>query len=403
MRWTIWLAFAAALLAGCTQVDENPNWDPQADLPAWAYDAPFYYSPADELEMRETVADEIGVYYTRKQYFFIRHPSGYQLNGVPRMAVWFSPDEGQTWDRAGYFGVEQSHFLFRADHDGQYWIRFVGPGQGATEVPPGQPHRIYFVDTSPPAIELGVQPPPWEYVEGECGKKEKVPHIYEVGDTITLSWGVGDRNLDDETIQLGVAHAKFPQNVVWSRWPEKLPESGSIEVQIPEEARADAGLRFRVEAKDKAGNVGFAMTDVLQVAGQEGPMPAEQMFQSNPPLVVAQAGGRPGPKPGWPASGATLRGGTSRILTWMPETATEYDSLRLLFSTNDGRVWRTLAEDVKPDEAVTWTVPEVISKRCRLRWVGINGAGQQVPLATSNTFVVDTVRIEQVTLEDPEE
>ncbi len=50
--------------------------------------------------------------------------------------------------------------------------------------------------------------------------------------------------------------------------------------------------------------------------------------------------------------------------------------------------------DIKPDESVTWIVPEIISKRCRLRIVGINEAGQNVPLANTGPFIVDTVPIE---------
>ena len=394
MRWTIWLAFAVALLAGCQQVDENPHWNPQSDLPPWTYDAPIYYRPAEELELTETIADNIGVYYTNKDYFFARHPSGYQLNGVPRIAVWCSQDEGTNWERVGYFGTEQTHFLFKADHDGWHWMRFVGPGQGVAEVPPGQPHRIYVVDTSPPAIELSVDPPPWETVETESGKKVKVPHIYEVGDTVTLSWGVGDTNLDSESIQLGVCYAKFPHNIVWSRWPETLPELGSMEIQIPEEAVTDAGLRFRIEASDKAGNVGVGLTDVLQIAGMEGSPTRKEMLQPVPPDLVRQAGGEPGAKPGWPRTGALLRGGTTRILAWMPESAPQYETLELHFSSNDGRIWRTVALDIKPDESVTWIVPEIISKRCRLRIVGINEAGQNVPLANTGPFIVDTVPIE---------
>jgi len=390
MRWTMWLAFALALLAGCQQADENPNWNPTADLPPWAYDAPFYYRPVQDLPVKECIDGEIAVYYTKDDYFFIRHPSGYQLNGVPRMAVWFSQDEGQHWERAGYFGVEQTHFLFRADHEGWYWIRFVGPGQAAAEVPPGRPQRIYVVDTSPPAVEISVDPPPVE-VRRENGREVEVPHIYQIGETITLSWGVGDANLDKDSIQLGVAYAKFPHNVVWSRWPEKLPEYGSIEVQIPEDAQVDAGLRFRIEATDKAGNVGMGMTPILQIAGQEGVVPRQELLDPQVPPLVRQSGGRPPARPGWPRDGALLRGGTSRILAWMPKDAPKYESLDLEFSSNGGLVWRTVASSVKPDDSVTWTVPQVFSKRCRLRWVGIDRDGQRTTLATTGLFTVDTV------------
>ena len=264
MRKWIWLAPAALFVVGCMQVDENPDWNPSADYPGWTYDAPFYYRPTEDLKPLETIGYGIGVYYTNSEYFFIQHPGGYQVDGTPRIAVWCTSDRGEHWQKSGYFGVEQSHFLFRAQEDGRYWIRFVGTGQGVSEVPPGMPHRIYVVDRKPPTIKLTVTPTPWK----DDGKTK--PYFYKVGETVTLRWYVTDPNLAKGTVKLGTCFARFPHNLVWSRFPKELPPTGKMEVEIPPEAVQEGGLRFRMEATDKADNIGMGLTEVMRVIRAPG-------------------------------------------------------------------------------------------------------------------------------------
>ncbi len=381
----------AAAVGGCIQPDNNPDWDPQADMPGWTYDAPFYYRPSEELEVTEVVGDGIPVYYSYRDYFFIRHPGGSQVVGEPRVEVKYSPNRGNSWKRAGFFGVEQSHFCFQAEHDGKYWIRFIGPGQGVSKVPPGMPHRIYVVDTTPPAVSLTVTPPPWE--EDEQGRK--VPHIYEVGETVTLRWTVRDKNLVPDSIKLETCFAKFPYNMIWSRFPTTLKPTGSTEVEIPAEAVRDGGIRFRVSAKDKAGNNGAGLTDILQIAGSEGV--AIQPVKVDEDDIIQQTHGTPGDKPGWPAAGELIRGGASRVLAWMPKEAGDYKSVNIQFTANDGRSWRTIKSDVDTDKQVKWAVPSITSKNCRLRIVGITDDGRRVMLATTRRFTVDTVAPDVIT------
>ena len=384
------MVLAVATVSGCTQIDENPQWDPQADYPQWAYDAPYYYRPTEDLKAAETVGDGIPIYYSRSEYFFIKHPIGYQLNGVPRMAVWSSDDEGQNWLKAGYYGVEQSHFRFRAEADGAYWIRFVGPGQGTSEVPPGVPHRIYVVDRKAPTIVLSVSPPPWQ------DEEKTIPHIYHVGDSVVIYWGVSDANLKDGSVKLSACFAEFPHNLVWSRWPKALGSGGSETIEIPPEAARDGGLRLRIEATDKAGNIGMALTEVMRVVGGPASPTVGPATRPAGPLEPLPAEGDLKLKPGWPMTGQMIRGGTSMMLKWMPRTAADYDALRLEFSANDGRSWRAVATGFKFGQPVKWTVPTITSKNCRLRIAAVKGidpSGQEakVMLALTGRFTVDTV------------
>jgi hypothetical protein len=398
MRAIGWIIAVLVLLAGCTQVDENPKFNPSAELPSWAYDAPLYYQPSQDLEAQETVGDGIGVYYTRDQAFFIRHPGGCQINGVPRVGVYYSTDMGETWNKAGYFGVEQTHFNFLAKDDGRYWVRFVGPGQGVVECPPGVPHRIYVVDRKSPAIVLSVLPSPWE------NERRGIPRVYEVGQNVTLSWGVSDANLDPNSIRMGICFAEFPYNVVWSGLPEALTPSDSIAAELPPEAAQHGGIRFRLEARDKCGNIGLAVTDVLHVAVGEGkptpPATQPSITLELPPTPTTGPATRPVPPPpvaeerlGWPTANQRLQRGGPQELRWLPEGAANYPKLELQFSSNDGLMWQTVATGLKSGQAVTWTVPDVTSKTCRLRIVGIteptDGAKVEVTLAMTQQFIVD--------------
>jgi hypothetical protein len=382
----------AACVAGCTQQDENPAWAPESDYPSWAYDAPFYYRPTEDLRVVETVGEGVPVYHTRDELFFVKHPRGYQLTGVPRVSVWASRDAGKHWTRSGYFGIEQSHFLFRAESDGRYWLRFVGPGQGITRVPPGMPHRIYVVDRAAPQIELEIDPPPWTMQDDQ-----KVPYIYKVGEPITLRWVVHDENLDEETVKMGTSFAEFPHNLVWSEWPSALPRAQSMIVEIPPEAVKEGGMRFRMEAADKAGNVGLAMTEPLQITA-EGATEAVATVPPIPPEErEREIHGPESSRTGWPTAGSFHRGGSAAVLNWLPDDAATYETVALQFSPTNGQTWRTLATGIKPALPVKWTVPRVTSKACRLRVVGLSQKDNEiveVTLATSPRFIVDTVTIE---------
>ena len=383
MRRASVLVLIVYCAAGCTQQDANPEWNPQADLPAWTADAPFYYRPSEELEVVETIGEGIPIFYSPKEYFFIKHPDGYQIPGAPRMQVWSSVDDGNNWLLSGNFGVEQTHFLFKADQDGPHWIRFVGPGQEAVDVPPGLPHRIYMVDTLAPAIDIGIAPPIWRDEE----KTER--RIYQVGQTITVYWSVSDPHLADEFVRLDMCYARFPQNVVWETLPDSFAPVGSTEVVIPDESVRDGGIRFRIRTIDKAGNVGMGISDILTIEHQRETeiLPVRISGKLDP---IHQTQGTAGPKLGWPGAGALLRGGKVRQLGWLPEAAADYARIDLEFSYNNGGSWETVAGDVTYGQPVWWTVPGLRSKNCRLRVTGVDLANKKFMLATTERFTVHT-------------
>ena len=390
MRTTVCVFALVLVLTGCQVQDENPKWDPQQEYPSWAYDAPFYYRPSEDTPVAETIGAGIPVYYPSQRQYFVKHSSGYQVPGEPRMTVWFSDDQGQHWQRAGHFGVEQTHFLFQAGHDGPYWIRFVGAGQGMVEAPPGSPHRVYVVDTRGPEILLSVDPPPVTVDD----KGRQVCRTYQVGEAVSVRWDVRDANLLEDSVHLATTFARFPDNVIWSKFPINLSASGQVKVPIPPEASGPegkgSGIRFRIQARDKAGNVGVSFSDVLQVA--PAPTTTERVVVRpvEPWELVAQTEGVPGDRPGWPDRGALIRGGSSRILQWLPTGVDKHEHVALQFSANNGRSWRTVAEKLEEGRPVKWTVPQVNSRMCRLRILAIKGPEHKLMLAHSMPFTVHT-------------
>ncbi len=387
MRRTLAWTLAVLVAAGCQVGDDNLNWDPDQDYPSWAYDAPFYYRPSEELPVAETIGNGIPVFFSRHRLFFVKHPTGYQVPSVPRVAVWYSLDQGQNWSRAGFYGAEQTHFGFLAEADGTHWVRLIGPGQPGMKTSPGKPDRVYIVDTVPPYVQLTLDPPVME--RDEEGNVTG-PHLYSVGDQVTVGWRVSDRTLDADSLKMATTFGRYPESIVWQPFPLKLKPEGQLTVPVPADASKPGGgvMRFRIEARDRAGNISYTFSDVLQVqgAGEAGPAP-----RPKPPTpLIAQEHGEPGERPGWPDRGALIRGGTDRVLNWMPKIGAKYDGIVLQFSANNGRSWRTVAENLQPGKPVTWAVPEVNSNICRLRIVGLLPPDRKIMLANSTSFAVHT-------------
>jgi len=374
----LWGLSAAVLMAGCEPQDNYPDWDPAADYPSWAFDAPFYYRPAREPAVVETVATGVPVYYPARRQFFVKHPTGRQPGGVPRVAVWCSLDRGQRWRRAGCFGVGQTHFLFQAVDDGPHWIRFLGPSQPPAADDPGAPQRVYVVDTDPPDVDFALAAP--DRPDGAAAPRR----VLAVGEEVRLRWRIRDENLDPARTRLASNFALRPERAVWTPFPVTPPADGEMVVPVPTEALDPGGgrMRFRLEARDKAGNMRLAFSEPLEVAGEV----RRRAAGPRPPAPRGAAAERPG----WPGPGECLRGGTSRRLSWLPSSAARYEQVVLEFSASNGRGWRMVAEGIRSGRDNVWWVPPVNAGLCRLRVVALAPGARRVLLAGSLPFAVRT-------------
>ena len=149
-------------------------------------------------------------------------------------------------------------------------------------------------------------------------------------------------------------------------------------------------MRIRIEAADKAGNVNYIFSEILHVDGPPLPAKRPTVRPVRPWELVVMTEGVTNPKPGWPQPGAMIRGGTSRILHWLPTGIEKYKNVMLQFSANNGRSWRSVAENLQAGRTVKWSVPQVNSKICRLRILAVISEEHRLMLAKTQAFTVHT-------------
>jgi len=238
--------------------------DPGETLPEWAFDAPYYFHPPSDAVPKPAgpvVADYPTHYFVNCRVFPIDRPENeVLLDRAPRIAVWWTNTAGCLWNRAGCFGLGQSHFQFFAGDDGAYGIRFVGPGIRESLTEQTVPHRIYHVDTAPPYVMVRVGP--------------EQP-VYHPGEPVVVHWDVNDPNLDPESVRLNICWSwenpdmfelrrpdsgVEPQDVppppatrLWRPYQDDCAPSDAISYPIPSGIEGES-FQFQIRAKDRAGN-----------------------------------------------------------------------------------------------------------------------------------------------------
>lgn len=281
------VVLAAGLLAmGCSEqpapfevkdrtprADRDAPFDPPNAYPEWAYDGPSYVRPLAELKpaARAAQADPLH-YFTNKKLVEVRLPADYPSEEIPRLALWWTDNNGFHWHKAGHFGRAQTFFPFEVESDGDYGIRFVGPDQTPAVQTPAYPERVYHVDTKLPKVEVTVEPEQTHYTPGQV---------------VTISWRAEDFHLIEDPVAIKLIMdftAPDPQVVELQRG---LAHEGAITYEISPEA-AQHELRFRVEALDRANNLGLVYSHALQVVDQlYAEVPSETMPAAEEPAEEA--------------------------------------------------------------------------------------------------------------------
>ena len=189
--------FVLAFLAGCAQPLHRRQAEMPPELgetlPEWAFDAPFYHRPPPDAVPQPANtpdADHPARYFVNNPVILLDRP-GNQVpaDREPRIAVWWSNTDGCVWTRAGYFGLGQTHFSFIAGDDGDYGIRFLGPGIRESLLNPARPHRIYHVDTCPPDVTVTIEP--------------EQP-VYDPDQMIAIRWVAEELNIDKDPVRLAI-------------------------------------------------------------------------------------------------------------------------------------------------------------------------------------------------------
>ncbi|MBT3278164.1 MAG: hypothetical protein HN909_08725 [Phycisphaerales bacterium] len=209
------------------------------------------------------VIQNIPIYFAKSKQFLLPNLAATQTT-APALTAWACTDQGQTWSQSVNFSAGQATQTVTAA-DGVYWFCF-SPGNAA---PPrlAKPDLIYIVDTAKPAVAVKLSPAPFDPQSGKA-------HAYRVGDVIRVEWAITDPYLDDTATTVATSFAKYPHNLVWTDIKAGLPARASIELTIPAQAATQDGVRFRVVARDKAGNLALAMTPVIRIQGATPAAPA---------------------------------------------------------------------------------------------------------------------------------
>lgn len=165
-------------------------------------------------------------------------------SGLSSVTLYYLDPRTWTWESYGEDEDRESPFLVEVDGEGVYGILLIAKnGAGVGEDPPtaaDRPQSWIEVDLTPPEIDLF--PPE--------------PGIGSAAGILSISWTVSDRNLAPKSINLFYAvSASGP----WTKFASEIKNTGRYQWRIPEEAPYK--FYVRLEASDRAGNVGRADTE----------------------------------------------------------------------------------------------------------------------------------------------
>jgi hypothetical protein len=169
------------------------------------------------------------------------------LSKVRAVELWTTRDGGTTWKQTDRMEGSRPPFRTRLGSEGEYGFRLVFESESGMRTPepkPGQsPELVLELDTTPPRVAIGVPRP----VVGEPGK-------------VILTWSAADAHLDRDPSATSPEYSTDGQT--WQPIERQAtglgPYGGSCEWTLP--PGAPSRVLLRVTVRDKAGNVGSAVT-----------------------------------------------------------------------------------------------------------------------------------------------
>jgi hypothetical protein len=155
----------------------------------------------------------------------------------PDVELWYTRD-GQTWQKHAASPQHSAPYVADVEDEDLYGFTTVG-NRGARPQPGDKPQVWIEVDLTPPAVHLRGT---------ECGTGDKAG-------TLTIVWSAGDKNIEAQPITIG--YASDPSGP-WTPIVSGMKNTGSYAWH----PTSNVPQRFyvRVEAVDRAGNVGVAQT-----------------------------------------------------------------------------------------------------------------------------------------------
>jgi hypothetical protein len=177
-------------------------------------------------------------------------------SGISIIELWYTQD-GRNWQKYGEDASAKPPFVFDVAHEGLYGFTLVarsGVGLGERPPQPGDPPQIWVeVDETKPVVRL---------LAADVGRGSDAGNL-------TVTWTATDKNLHAEPITISYAEqAEGP----WTTIAANLPNTGRYVWRMP---ASGVPFRFfmRVEAIDKAGNVGSDKTPAHVIVDLHMPKP----------------------------------------------------------------------------------------------------------------------------------
>jgi hypothetical protein len=199
---------------------------------------------------------------------------------IRQLVLYFSEDEGQTWQTWREAPPTEKDFVFRAPHDGKYWFIVGQEDQQGNKIP-ADPHRVrpnqrIVVDTAPPRVQIATA--------------ERRPN-----GEVFLRWTIAEDNPDPRSLRLDYHTAEMRPDQ-WTPLPID-PQSPSSEKQFNPGSTGE--VRVRVQIKDRAENVGQD-EKVIPASGGPAPAPAFSVIptmRSDPSAQPNMLASRQSPAP----------------------------------------------------------------------------------------------------------
>lgn len=205
------------------------------------------------LAAAEIGAQDAGVIFFQHRQFKIPFKNDQKSQGVTQVRLYVSTDQGKHWQYTATSSPEEQHFRFSTPQDGYYWFAVQTVDSLGKFFPPTladlKPNLKVIVDTLPPRVQAH----PLQPRQGEVG----------------VSWSVQDDNLD---LSLPDAVRVEYRMVGGGQWTPLAVQPGAN--QVFWNPRANGQVEVRVQARDRAGNVGEDKTVVSLNGGGNAFPPA---------------------------------------------------------------------------------------------------------------------------------
>ncbi|MEZ6116255.1 MAG: hypothetical protein R3C28_06750 [Pirellulaceae bacterium] len=182
-------------------------------------------------------------------------------SGLARVELWVTRDYGRTWSALGTDSDRQSPFEVNLEQEGIYGFRLLvhnGSGLSNRSPQPGDDADLYVgLDETDPVVEL----------TGAEVQRETTA-------ALLINWQAHDTNLVDTPIQLKFAETA---NGPWQPLTRALPNTGRAD--LPIDSQLPGKFLLKIEALDRAGNVGEAVYPHAIVTRDLGPKGTIRAFQ----------------------------------------------------------------------------------------------------------------------------